>query len=180
VLYKVRLPIYFRKTLLQRFDLETFHSEGDTLIQDIPCPLCEEWYPECYRCPVGGDCTDLIDRLIIRPAVGDIAWGNYFEFSKKQIKVFSHLGQNIIKHIHDFLEIEVEWTTDCPKCGKHLTSLDVYQTAAIAVVTFDEVLRWDINDDLPNPWFVCPHCGVELTDDEDEARLLLGGDGHGA
>jgi len=63
--------------------------------------------------------------------------------------------------------------TNCPKCGEHLTSLDVYQTATIAVVTFEDVLRWDYNDDLPNPWFACPHCGAELTDDEDEAAKLL-------
>jgi len=62
----------------------------------------------------------------------------------------------------------------CPRCKHKLTSLEVVVVGVIATVTLrNGELYWDAVDGLPPPFYMCPSCQEELTDNADEAKKLL-------
>jgi len=62
----------------------------------------------------------------------------------------------------------------CPRCKHELTSLDVAFVGVVATVTLrNGLLHWDAVNELPPPFYMCPNCQEELTDNADEAKKLL-------
>jgi len=62
----------------------------------------------------------------------------------------------------------------CPRCKHELTSLEVVLIGVIATVSLrNGELHWEAVERLPPPFYMCPSCQGELTDNADEAKKLL-------